>query len=139
MSGYEPELGDVVDVSCQPYCGAQLSLHAISPLLRGKRGVIESVEAGMSKITSTPFDSMGRNTQSKNNIQVKGFGCTSSVRSSKRWAKGWTKTLSNNSATFPGGASPSIGSMAKSGQVGGHHEGEKAQTRLRNGVATLDV
>lgn len=46
MTDYQPELGDVVDVSCQPYCGAQLSLHAISPLLRGKRGVIESVEAG---------------------------------------------------------------------------------------------
>lgn len=45
MTPYEPELGDVVDVSCQPYCGAQLSLHAISPLLRGKRGVIEDIEA----------------------------------------------------------------------------------------------
>ena len=46
MSDYQPELGDFVDVSCQTYCGAQGSLHAISPLLRGKRGVIESVEAG---------------------------------------------------------------------------------------------
>ncbi len=42
---YEPEIGDMVDVSCQTYCGAQGSLHGISPLLKGKRGVIDDVEA----------------------------------------------------------------------------------------------
>ena len=45
MSDYQPEVGDVVDVSCQTYCGAQGSLHAISPSLRGERGVVEDVEA----------------------------------------------------------------------------------------------
>ncbi len=45
MSDYDPEIGDVVDVSCETYCGAQGSLHAISPLLRGKYGVIEDIEA----------------------------------------------------------------------------------------------
>ncbi len=45
MSDYQPEIGDMVDVSCETYCGAQGSLHGISPLLRGKRGVIEDIEA----------------------------------------------------------------------------------------------
>ena len=42
---YEPEIGDLVDVSCQTFCGAQGNLHGISPSLRGKRGIIEEVEA----------------------------------------------------------------------------------------------
>lgn len=42
---YEPELGDLVEVSCKTYCGAQGNLHGISPLLKGKRGFIEDVEA----------------------------------------------------------------------------------------------
>ena len=45
MIDYQPEIGDVVDVSCQTYCGAQGNLHAISPLLRGKRGIVEYVES----------------------------------------------------------------------------------------------
>ena len=45
MSDYQPEIGDLVDVSCQTYCGAQGNLHGISPSLRGKRGIIEEVEA----------------------------------------------------------------------------------------------
>lgn len=43
---YEPEIGDVVKVSCQTYCGAQGSLYAISPLLNGRRGIVELLEAG---------------------------------------------------------------------------------------------
>lgn len=46
MSDYEPSIGDLVDVSCETYCGAQGNLHGISPSLSGKRGVIEDVEAG---------------------------------------------------------------------------------------------
>lgn len=45
MSDYQPEIGDLVDVSCQTYCGAQGNLHGISPSLRGKRGIVEEVEA----------------------------------------------------------------------------------------------
>ena len=46
MSDYQPEIGDMVDVSCETYCSAQGNLHGISPSLRGKRGFIEDVEAG---------------------------------------------------------------------------------------------